>query len=443
MSEVIMTPCGPIRGAPSRVPGATAYKGIRYATAGRWEYPRLVRHWEGEYRADRYGPCAIQQRAYVSEANTRHAFYYREFREGASFEYSEDCLFLNVFAPDGARGAPVIVYIHGGAFLGGSGDEKCFREPVWPSLGAIAVTVNYRLGPFGFMCLPQLADEAGHTGNYSLYDQLAALRWVAENIESFGGDPHNVTVMGQSAGAVCVQNLVSSPETRGLIHRAAMSSGGGMGRMFGPQYKSEHFYPFWTDLMGRVGADSLADFRLTKAKDLMDAFFSLLSEDFLKNRAACGVVVDGAMIPRSIHDAASHNLQLQIPYLIGSNLDDMDPPSMHLDAVEWARSQALPSFAYFFGRRLPGDEAGAFHSADLWFWFGTLDQCWRPFIERDHELSGQMTRYLALFARTGDPNGPGLPAWDHASGEDKVMRFGDGSTRMESVVVPERADKAR
>lgn len=299
------TPCGPIQGTPARAPGVTAYKGIRYATAGRWEYPAPVTHWEGVYEAVRYGPNALQESAFVPEGqNGRPSFYYHEFREGLPYTYSEDCLFLNIWAPDKAQKAPVIVYIHGGAFLNGAGWDKVFDEPVWPRHGVVAVTLNYRLGPLGYACLPELAAEAGRTGNYGLYDQLCALQWVHDNIAAFGGDPGNVTLMGQSA--------------------------------------------------------------------------------------------------------------LAIPYMAGGNSQDMRP-ELAADALAWCQKQPVPSYAWYFTRPLPSDEKGAWHSADLWYWFGTLNHCWRPFTEEDRRLSSQMVRYLVNFARTGDPNGADLPTWAPAA----------------------------
>lgn len=427
------TPCGMIKGTLARQPGAVAFKGIRYARAKRWQYPEVVTKWEGTYDATHYGPCALQQRAYMPETATGRVFYYHEFRENATFTYDEDCQYLNVFAPKDIKNAPVIVYIHGGALLGGSSDELCFDEPVWTRDGVVAVTINYRLGPLGFACFEKLAAVDGHTGNYGLYDQLAALQWVHNNIASFGGNPDNITIMGQSAGAMSVQHIISSPLAKGLVHKGVLSSGGGRGRMFGKEYSREHFYPFWKEVMRRAKADSLEDLRTMDAKNIFDAFGSLLGENFAKNREACNFVVDGAAMPFSIHEAADKRLYMDIPYMIGSNSEDMDPSSMNLDAQEWAQEQKTPSYAYLFSRQLPGDTAGAFHSADLWYWFGTLNRCWRPFAEYDKQLSVQMERYLTNFAATGDPNGDDLPKWEVAKSSRSLLHFGDTMIKMEEV----------
>ena len=244
--HVCSTPCGDVRGTAAAAPGVTAFKGIRYAAAGRWEYPKQVTHWEGVYDASRFGPNAMQDAAFTPEdQNGRSPFYYHEFREGLDYSYSEDCQYLNIWAPDNAEKAPVIVYIHGGAFLSGSGWDKAFDEPVWPQKGVIAVTLNYRLGLFGYACLPELAAEAGHAGNYGLYDQLCAVQWVHDNIAAFGGDPDNITVMGQSAGAHSVQMLCSTKAAQGLIAKAVMSSGAGDDSvLFAGDWVMEHKYPF-------------------------------------------------------------------------------------------------------------------------------------------------------------------------------------------------------
>ena len=162
MDYIVNTPCGALRGTASPMAGVAAYKGIRYATAGRWEYPVQVTSWEGLYDATAYGSCSYQPRAfYDEEENKKKYFYYHEFRKGETYTYSEDCLFLNVFAPETAAQGdklPVLVYIHGCGFTGGCGHEKHFDGPVWPAKGVIGVTLNYRLGPMGFLCLPELKE---------------------------------------------------------------------------------------------------------------------------------------------------------------------------------------------------------------------------------------------------------------------------------------------
>lgn len=428
------TPCGPVSGTPARIPGVTAYKGIRYAAAGRWEYPVPVTHWEGTYDATRFGPCAMQESAFVpEERNGRDPFYYHEFREGLSYTYSEDCLYLNIWAPDDAQNAPVIVYIHGGAFLSGAGWDKVFDEPGWTRSGAVAVTINYRLGALGYACLPELAAEAGHTGNYGLYDQLCALQWVQRNIAAFGGDPGNVTLMGQSAGARSVQMLCSTAATRGLIHRAAMSSGGGDNSvLFQGDHSMESQYEFWTAWQQAAGAADLAALRALPAGALMGALGKTIGQlGFGSVLNHLGPVWDNVLFP----DGAP---ALAIPYLAGGNSQDMRP-ELTADALSWCRKQPVNSYAWYFSRQLPGDDKGAWHSADLWYWFGALDRCWRPFTPADRALSDAMVGYLVQFARTGNPNADGLPEWEPAGEAGRVLRLdlpAPSMTEPESQAAP-------
>ena len=413
-----VTPCGPIAGVPARAPGVTAYKGIRYAEAGRWEYPKQVTRWEGVCRADRFGPCAIQSSTFAPEdQNGRDPFYYHEFREGLAYTYSEDCQYLNIWAPDDAEKAPVIVYIHGGAFLGGSGWDKAFDEPVWPQKGAVAVTINYRLGPLGYACLPELAAEAGHTGNYGLYDQLCAVQWVHDNIAAFGGDPENMTVMGQSAGARSVQMLCSTRAAEGLIQKAVMSSGGGDDSvLFQGNHRMERQYDFWQDWQQAAGAENLAALRALPVKALYDALGRCFGRHgFAAVMSHMGPVWDNARF-------SDADYSLKIPYLAGGSSQDMRP-ELAADALRWCQKQPAGSYAWYFSRQLPGDDKGAWHSADLWYWFGTLENSWRPFTEADRRLSDTMADYLVNFACIGDPNGPGLPLWQTAQTAGQALRL--------------------
>ncbi|MBQ8579904.1 MAG: carboxylesterase family protein [Oscillospiraceae bacterium] len=426
MDYIVTTPCGAVRGCAGRVPGTAAYKGIRYATAGRWEYPTQVTGWEGIYDATAYGACSYQPRAfYNEEENLKKIFYYHEFRKGETYTYDEDCLFLNIFTPDTAREGdklPVLVYIHGGGFTGGCGHEKHFDGPVWPTKGIIGVTLNYRLGPMGFVCLPQLIEEAGFTGNYGLYDQMTAIRWVRDNIAAFGGDPENITIMGQSAGAASVQLQCSSPLTDGLFHKAVMSSGCGLGGMMSGTV--EKSCAFWQTVMARCGCQTLEQFRALPPAQLFDAWQSAKKEIKGGNTAAFPVK-DGRF---AVEGAVPKNL----PYMAGSTSHDMAPPVLQSMTRKWISQREKPSYTWFFDRMLPGDDCGAWHSSDLWYWFGTLPNCWRPMEQKDYDLSEQMVSYLCNFARTGDPNKAAvLPTWIASDKNQKrVLRLGEKKTHM-------------
>lgn len=425
------TPCGAIRGTGCQWPGVAAYKGIRYATAGRWEYPQPVTHWDGVYDATQYGACSYQPRAFYDEAQVpEKAFYYNEFRKGETYTYSEDCLFLNIWTPADAgpdAKLPVIFYIHGGGFTGGCGHEKHFDGPVWPTKGVVAVTINYRLGPLGFVCLPELAEEAGHTGNYALYDQLAALQWVRTNIAAFGGDGDNITIMGQSAGAFSVQQLCLTPLTEGLIAKAVMSSGAGVSKLMAAKPASEN-YPFWQEVMARAACATLAEFRALPAEKLFETW-QAAKKEVKGGGMACAPVLDGQFVTEPGTDTLKAGRQRQIPYMAGINSQDMMPPILYHMGVSWCKAQPVPSFVWYFDRQLPGDANGAWHSADLWYWFGTLENGWRPWTAKDRLLSEQMVSYLTDFAKTGIPAPVGLPAWQPAAA-GKMLRLGEQPTHM-------------
>ena len=426
MDYIVNTPCGAVRGCEGRVKGTVAYKGIRYATAGRWEYPKQVTGWEGEYDATQYGSCSYQPRAFYNEEdNKKKYFYYNEFRKGETYTYSEDCLFLNVFTPDVAKEGdklPVLIYIHGGGFTGGCGHEKHFDGPVWPEQGIIGVTLNYRLGPMGFVCLPELEAEAGNTGNYGLYDQMTAIQWVKDNIAAFGGDPKNMTIMGQSAGAASVQMQCQSPLTDGLFQKAVMSSGCGLGGMMSG--KKDTSMAFWQEVMKRCGCEDLAAFRVLPVDKLFEAW-NAAKKEIKGGMAAAFPVMDGQF-------AVAGAPAKDIPYMAGSTSHDMAPPVLQNMTKKWISKREKPSYTWYFDRMLPGDDCGAWHSSDLWYWFGTLPNCWRPMEQKDYELSQQMVNYLCNFVKTGNPNKTGeLPQWvASGKGQSKVLIMGEKNTQM-------------
>lgn len=428
MAYLVNTPCGPVQGVAGKNPGTAAYKGIRYATAGRWEYPTPVEHWEGVYDASEYGACSYQPRSfYDEEQNLKKIFYYNEFRKDARYTYSEDCLFLNIFTPENAKPGdrlPVLFYIHGGGFTGGCGHEKHFDEPIWAAKGIIGITMNYRLGPMGFLCLPELKEEAGFTGNYGLYDQAAALQWVQKNIAAFGGDPDNVTIMGQSAGAMSVQQHCLSPYTEGLFQKAVMSSGAGVHKALSAA-PADKTYDFWHKTMELAGCADLAAFRALDPEALFAAWEQAKKE---MKGGGCFPCMDGRLVVGVGSELLAAGKQHKIPYMAGTTSQDMMPPILYSMAASWISAQPKPSYLWFFDRQLPGDRNGAWHSSDLWYWFGTLDNCWRPWEKKDHLLSEQMAEYLVNFVRTGNPNGPRLPKWESTPG--KALLLGEKRTQM-------------
>ncbi|MDD3253128.1 MAG: carboxylesterase family protein [Lachnospiraceae bacterium] len=436
----VETPCGPVRGIPGKENGTAVYRGIRYAVADRFEYPKQVTHWGGTYQADSWGNCSYQPRSFYNEADMpEKAFYYNEFRKGEAYTYSEDCLFLNIWTPKEPVNAPVLFYIHGGGFKGGCGHEKHFDGTAYNRQGIIVVTINYRLGPLGFCSLPEIKEKYGHSGNFALYDQLTALKWVRDNIRAFGGDPDKITIMGQSAGAISVQQLCLSPLTAGMFSGAVMCSGGGVGREFGETVKAEETYDFWQQLRKRTGVKNLKEFSAVSPEKLLTEF-QQLTKEYKNSMRCCGPVRDGVLLKESGVQLAKAGKQQPVYYLTGSTSEDIIPPIVHKMAKSWSRLQSdkgkKTSYTFFFDRQLPGDDCGAWHSSDLWYEFGTLSNGWRPFTKWDYELSDRMVRYFSNFIKTGNPNGEGLTEWlPMEKGQNKVMRFGNKDNHMGGVSV--------
>lgn len=440
-----------------------SFKGIRYARANRWEYPVEEPKWDRIYNIDdclrdfsTFGPACYQPRAFVDEAhNPEKAFYYKEFREGCDFTYSEDCLRLNIYTSldeggglDGQK-RPVIVFIHGGSFTTGSSDEKPFDPSAWVESGCVAVTFNYRLGPFGFLCLPELASEAGHTGNYGLYDQLAALKWIKHNIELFGGDPDNVTLMGQSAGAMSVTHFILSPLTKGLFHKAVLSSGGGVSTFVSPK-PADDVYSFCRKLMNECNVQTMEEFRELSPEEIYLPWIKLSGKT--KNSGLIlSPVIDNIIIQKTRNDDYKTGNYNHIPIMIGFNSEDIVVTvfyemvrSFGKNVADYVSShgsdESTRAYLYHFCRQLPGDNKGAWHSADLWYWFGSLDKCYRKFEDKDRELSKEMIRYLTNFAKTSNPSidskadEESIVVWDSSSdAPGKYMHFSDDGCHMTRV----------
>ena len=427
MDYIINTPCGQIKGVKSKYEGVVAYKGIRYATANRFELPKMVTNYEGIYDATKYGHCSYQPRSlYNEEENLKKIFYYNEFRKGEVYTYSEDCLFLNIFKKEEVKendNLPVLVYIHGGGFKGGCGHEKHFDEPVWPLKGVIGVTINYRLGPLGFMALE------GIDLNLGLYDQVEALKWIKNNISSFGGDPNNITIMGQSAGAMSVQQLCMSPLTKGLFNKAVMCSGGGVHKILSTQ-RPEKFYEFNNKVMELTGAKTIEEFKKVPIEKLFNAWEEAKKEIKIMGMVYAPVIDDNLIVDNGIN-ILKENKQHQIPYMIGSTSEDMMVPFMNSMARKWCKAQSVDSYSWFFNHKLPGDNNGAWHSSDLWYFFGTHRNSWRPMNEVDDDLSNKMIDYLINFVKTGNPNKEGLPIWVPTNKKQKKdMHLGNGIIEM-------------
>jgi para-nitrobenzyl esterase len=481
-ARAVRTEGGLLSGAPGRQPSITVYKGVPYAAPpvgrGRWAAPGPVVPWKGVRPADTFGASCIQ----VMVADVMPVTH--EFM--AFGDVSEDCLFLNVWTPAKASTdrRPVLVYVHGGGFTGGSGQVPVYDGEGLAQKGLVVVTINYRLGVLGFLAHPELTHEsADHTsGNYGLLDQIAALQWIRKNIAAFGGDPDRVTIAGQSAGGMSVHALLSSPLAKGLFQRAIVQSGGsslGGGISMGSRTLADAEAD-GTKFAEAKGAASLADLRAMTWQKIIEPVPAPADGPGPGRGLRFSPIVDGYVMPLSARDAIRQRRHHDVPVLTGVNLGELAgmtpqapataasyrtqaerrygtaadqflrlyPAASDADAVDaqarsardsslsslylWARERArtstTPAFIYLWDHAIPGPDAaryGAFHTSEVPYVLNTLDRSDRPFTKADHAIAAMMSSYWANFAATGDPNATGLPRWRAAGSTPEVMELGD------------------
>ena len=373
-----------------------------------------------------------------------------------------------------------MVWFYGGAFVQGSGSLPSFVGETLAHRGVVVVTLNYRLGPLGFLALPALNSESPDhvSGNYGLLDMIAALHWVKRNIAAFGGDPQSVTIFGQSAGAVGVSAMMASPLARDLFRRAIVQSCPMFGfRMGEPMQTLAEAAQGGQQFMRRVGAETLADLRSTASTDLLRVMGADAVSFGLRPN------VDGHVLPHDLPETIATDEGNGTALLIGANLNEgtvLLPPTSPEALATFARQrfgaqgdeiaklysgtdddsataaqdrlqsdyllaasarQALtfaelgkPAYVYRFTRPAPGSDpikVGAFHSAELAYVFGTQASIDRPWSDRDSALSDEMQQYWTNFAKGGDPNGPGLPAWPrYQAPAHEAMELGDVTRAM-------------
>ena len=464
----VRTDAGSVEGSMSADGKVQIFKGIPYAAppigALRWKEPHPVPTWQGVRKATAFGAASAQARIYDDMV----------FRDAGP---SEDCLYLNVWTPKASPTAklPVMVWIHGGGFQAGATSEPRQDGETLAHKGVVIVSMNYRLGIFGFFSHPELTKESPHhaSGNYGLLDQAAALQWVHKNIVAFGGDPDNVTIFGESAGSISVSALMTSPTSKALIHRAIGESGAFFGRTIDtkPLAQSEQD---GAKFGASIGADTLEKLRGMTSQQLLDAA--------MKDRNAFhfGPNIDGYFFPESPTKIYAKGNQAHITLLAGWNRDEgnyhmffgADPPTSENYSKElaaqfgknapealqrfpggteeqirtsadllatanfigfgtwkWIETQSrigLAVYRYEFDQPLPAspdappspDGPRVNHASEIEFVFGALDSKKLPWRPEDYELSDQMGSYWTNFAKTGNPNGSGLPQWPQYGSKD-------------------------
>lgn len=439
---------GLVRGIRAGNPVYTVFKGIPYAAPPvgplRWKAPQPVVPWEGTRVCCEYGNIAEQTVRYGEP------LYGREFFENID-PRGEDCLYLNIWTPAKSMEdkLPVMFWIHGGGFFGGSGSEPEFDGEGFCRRGVILVTINYRLGAIGFLAHPELSaeNERGISGNYGILDQIAAFHWVRNNIAAFGGDPDRITVAGQSAGARSVQCLLASDLCKSEIAGAIIQSTADVGpRKTDVAETLQDAEAQGVRFMKDHGCESIEQLRKVPAAQLM------ASQTLAFSGIRFGPVVDGYVLKETAGMAILNGHHPDIPYLCGNTGDEggldegnlFDPIPQVLSAGNMAfcenqeRLGRRGVYAYNFSRPLPGDGMGAFHAGELWYEFETLNRCWRPFTGVDYDIAVTMASYFANFVKRGDPNGEGLPVWEgYTAGKRQCMNLGE-ETGMADVPVTEK-----
>jgi len=429
VSDPVTTDAGKLSGVTLKS-GVRAFKGIPFGAPPvgdlRWKDPQPVAKWDGVRKAEQWGNACVQP----NQPNRNPNNVTVDLPD--SPKMSEDCLYLNVWtsAPRAGAKQAVMVWIFGGAYSEGGGNTPHNDGENLAKKGVVVVNFNYRLGPFGFFSHPELTKESGHnaSGNQALADSLAVLRWVKTNIAAFGGDPNNVTIFGESAGAAMVGGLVGSPLSKGLFQRAISESGAWMGLGMGPMLpraRAEQSQVIVPGARGRGGAPTTPPPPLPPLAELR----ARSSDEVTKTLRGAGMIIDGYIVPEDESITFANGRQQPVDVIAGFNKDEHTSLGGNVafrDTMAWhmrlfvERQVALGKKGYWYTfTHEPPIEPGA--RTGIVYAFNNL---WAPRVypdasspklatasEKDKAVAEQMSSYWVNFARTGDPNGKGLPPW--------------------------------
>ena len=491
MFREVKTRYGMVRGIRSEKNCVTIFRGIPYAAPpigeNRWREPQKMLPWKGIKLCDQYASACLQLPKKQDDF-----FFIESCKNGVpdfSSVASEDCLYLNIWTPtemvesreDDRR--PVLIWIHGGGYTRGSSFGAMSDGEIMASRGIIVVSINYRLNIFGFFKHPELEKEQGHSGNYALLDQAAAIRWVYENIENFGGDPKNITICGQSAGSKSVECLSVMPQTKGMVSRAIMQSCSfdavdsydwEFDEAEAVENNSKAFCEF-------VGAHNIMELRAIPGKKLLYQYGKFVAQGYMDFRCICE---DGYSLfknpGRAIAAGEEHISSLIIgctneesklmPYqnnitrenycakiaelpkvfapMAAIKVQDDDEAvrifnqwfawydnNVNYSICSHMARHGKNSYCYSFQRQIPGeDEPGVFHTADIPYAFGNLSKCWRPYTKEDYELERVMSGFWENYIKTGNPNREGLPVWEVFSDVNPRAFILDVKTEMKNIL---------
>jgi para-nitrobenzyl esterase len=475
----IKTEAGPISGTKNKAGDIHIFKGIPFAAPPlgelRWKAPQPVKPWSGIKKCETFGPSPMQNKP------APFSMWSAEFLIPAQ-PISEDCLYLNVWTKAKSAGEkrPVLVWIYGGGFVSGGSAVPIYDGEAMARKGIVFVSMNYRVGIFGFFAHPELTKESGRnaSGNYGLMDQIAALQWVQQNIAAFGGDPKNVTIAGQSAGSMSVHALVASPLAKNLFGKAIAQSGANFSRgSVSLQQAQEN----GVKTAQALNASSIAALRSKPAEELLQ-----------QTQATRGLIIDGYILPDAIAHIFAAGKQNQVAVLTGWNQDEgllfgpaKDAAGFRKQAEEqygaqagtflkyypatndsiaatsqlnlsrdmifgvqnytWANVQSSQGkahvYVYRFTRKVPATgeyvKYGAFHTSEVPYAYDNLRFVDRPWQPADHQLAHVMSSYWVNFITSGNPNGKGLPQWPiYTDKEKQIMILGE---KQEAKHLPDQA----